>query len=232
VNDSPVNLSILRELGSQLIDIHSQHQNVYLQTPAFQMQVLDLFAGQQEKCEDYRRNFSEYRRLNEQLEELCRQSDAAREELDYARYQLEQLEAARLKEGEQEALEQELEALSHAEEIKAALMQASELSGDGEEGRFCSDATALRHQCPAPHRAPLPPGPRLPRTTGESVLIELRDVAADCARLSESTEYEPGRITFIQERLSTLFALQQKYKTTSVAGLLALRDQWPRELNR
>ena len=123
VNDSPVNLSVLKELGALLIDIHSQHQNIYLQSLAFQLEILDTYAQQTNEVASYARVYAQYRKLQTELEELQAAAQQQRTELDYHRFRYEELDAVKLRDGEQEELEEELGTLTHAEEIKTGLAQ-------------------------------------------------------------------------------------------------------------
>lgn len=231
VNDSPVTISVLKDLGSRLIDIHSQHQNVYIQTPAFQRHVLDQFAGHSEKTEQYRILFVKYKQLAESLRELRREAQAAQQDLDYARFQFGQLEAANLKEQEQEVLELELGTLTHAEEIKTGLKQVAAFI-EGDEDRPATSAQ-LRECITTLHRIQnhfAPAKDYLQRI--ESALVDLRDISFDCARQSEVMEFDALRIGHIQERLGLLYALQQKFRVTSVQELMVLHQEWGDKIER
>ncbi|MCR5714284.1 MAG: DNA repair protein RecN [Bacteroidales bacterium] len=221
VNDSPVNLTILKELGTRLIDIHSQHQQIYLTQPSFQMQVTDSFAGQLEEVETFRNACRDYRKQCAEYDaclEACRTRQAER---DYLEFQYKQLVDAHLQEGEQQALEEEAEMLSHAEDIKQAL-------NDLQDSLSQSEQPLLDRLRQAGHTAARI-APYLPAATDyagrlEQAYIDLKDLAEDIARQNERTEYRPERLAAIEERLQLLYTLQQKHRVGNTEALIALRD--------
>ena len=222
INDSPVNLSILKDLGEQLIDIHSQHQNIYLQTPAFQLEILDTYAQQTDEVTAYTRAFSRYRKLQTELDELQAAAHQQRTELDYHRFRFEELEVAKLQDGEQETLEEELKALTHAEEIQTGLAQVNTLldADDLSVTQMLKSAmTTLSKLQNVYHPA------EGFRHRIESSLIELRDIAAETERIAETTELNPERLEEVHTRLDLLYSLQQKHRVSSVKELMAIRDE-------
>ncbi|MDR2037035.1 MAG: DNA repair protein RecN [Bacteroidales bacterium] len=222
VNDSPVNLSILKELGAELIDIHSQHQNIYLESANFQLQILDTYAQQLDTLYEYNRVFSHYKKLLSELDQLRNAAKQSKSELDYHRFRFEELYAAKLQDGEQETLEEELKILTHAEEIKsglsqvAALLEADEISVTQLLKSATSTLTRLQSVCS-------PAVNFLQRI--ESSLIELKDIAIETERIAEATEHDPARLEEVNARLDLLYALQQKHKVTSVKELIAIREE-------
>jgi len=131
INDTPVNISLLKLLGDKLIDIHSQHENLYLENPVFQLEILDTIANQSSSLQQYKENYQAYRKLLSDYQTLCETNEKQKSDLDYLQFQFNQLNEAKLKEEELEDLEAEYQTLSHAEEIKSHLNFISEtLSGD------------------------------------------------------------------------------------------------------
>jgi DNA repair protein RecN (Recombination protein N) len=221
VNDSPVNLSVLKELGAQLIDIHSQHQNIYLQSPVFQLEILDTYAQQIEGVAAYAHAYAHYRKLQTELEELQQTAGQQRAELDYHRFRYGELEAAKLQGGEQEALEEELDALTHAEEIKTGLAQVNVLldADDLSVAQILKSALSTLSKLQNIYH----PAKNF-RQRIESSLIELRDVAVEAGRIAESMEFNPGRLGEVSARLDLLYSLQQKHRVSSVNELMTIRD--------
>lgn len=221
VNDSPVNLSVLKDLGTQLIDIHSQHQNIYLQSAVFQLRILDTYAQQLDAVAAYNREYLHCRKLRDELDELENTANQYKSELDYHRFRFEELEKARLREGEQEELENELKALTHAEDIKAGLAQVSALL-DSEE---VSVVQMLRSAIGIIGRLKnLLPSADSYLQRIDSSLIELKDISLETERLAESMVHNPERVRAVNERLDLLYALQQKHRVSTVTELLDIRN--------
>ena len=222
VNDSPVNLSVLKEFGALLIDIHSQHQNIYLQSPAFQLEILDTYAQQTHEIAVYAQVYALYRKMQSELEELQAAAQQQRTELDYHRFRYEELEAAKLRDGEQEELEKELTTLTHAEEIKTglaqvnALLDADEVSVAQMLKSALSTLSKLQNVYPPAESF----GQRI-----ESSLIELRDIAAETDRMAEAMELNPTRLDEVNTRLDLMYSLQQKHRVSSVKELMEIRDE-------
>jgi DNA repair protein RecN (Recombination protein N) len=221
INDTPVNLNLLKEFGSQLVDIHSQHHNLILSENRFQLDVIDVIAGNSLRLQEYHSRYREYMKAREYFENLKEMSEKAGADLDYLNFQLNQLTDARLVEGEQARIEEELQILTHAGEIKETLLQScSALDGDdtsllvllkevlhgmGRIKSFFPDIAEL-HQ-------------RL-----QSLLIELKDISDELGILESTTDFDPGRADFINERLDLLYSLQQKHHVTSVEELIGIRE--------
>ncbi len=221
VNDTPVTLQLLRELTLRLIDIHSQHQNLELNTQQFQLQLVDTVAQSDEALKSYQSVYREFNTALQALTALKEKAARSHADLDYLTFQFRQLEDARLVEGEQESLEEERNRLTHAEEIKGALVKVAELlRGDHfpvvsrlkesvtlmeKAGAFLKEATEL-HQ-------------RL-----QSSYIELADLAHETERLAEKTENDPQRLEEISLRLDLIYSLEQKHQLPTVEALIALKD--------
>jgi DNA repair protein RecN (Recombination protein N) len=222
INDTPVNLNIIKEIGDKLIDIHSQHQTLMLNDNSFQLNVIDSFAGVEKLKSDYRVSYASYRKIRKELAEVREKSDRNKADLEYYQFQLSQLEEARLKAGEQEELESEQEMLSHAEEIQLALGGASNLfSADGS-----SILLMLREVKSNLLRIKgfLPNGESILART-ESALIELDDLASDLEKLSNAVEADPERLTKLNNRLDTIYSLIQKHRVNNLAELLARKEE-------
>ena len=224
INDTPVQLSLLKTLGEQLIDIHSQHKNLLLSQENFQLSVLDILADNAALLAEYKTEYQHYnqqvRRYNE-LTETLRQS---RDNEEFLRFQLNQLAEANLQAGEQEELETELETLEHAEDIKQALYVASAmLQAGGDE----ADALQLLRRCRQSVDAVAvfsPAAEELSRRL-ESCCIELKDIAEEIESHCNDIEYDPARLNFVNERLNTIYTLEKKHRLDSVEALLALQQE-------
>lgn len=222
VNDTPVQLAILKELGEQLIDIHSQHKNLLLGKEDFQLNVLDILAQNQEHLQQYRKQYLLYKELQRQLHDAIEAHRKSQDDEEYLRFQANQLAEANLVAGEQEEMEQELDTLQHAEEIKQAIYGANGLlQGMGEQ----ADALQLIGQAKQ-----LVDGISNVWTEGsalverlESCYIELKDIADELSSADSSIDFDPDRIAYINERLSTIYDLQKKHHVDTVEDLIDLQ---------
>lgn len=217
INDTPVTLALMRELGEQLIDVHSQHQNLLLSKEDFQLNVVDIIARDRQQLADYRVAFAEYRSAQRRLEELREQIATSRDNEDFLRFQQKELSEANLASGEQEQLEQEAELMSHAEDIKRALHEADYgLSGDdtGIVNLTRSIATQLRSVADV-----YPEAQELAERL-ESCFVELKDISQEIASKVDDVEYDPQRFNLITQRLDTIYTLQQKFHVQTVDELL------------
>lgn len=227
VNDSPVPLAILKELGTKLIDIHSQHQNLLLGDNRFQLRVVDVMAENEILLILYKKEYTRYQGLRKALSALKERAAQSKQEEDYIRFQLDQLEEANLQPNEQEELEQEQETLSHAEEIKSSLYRVSSCLDGEEQGvvsllkESLSSMEALERYFPRAKEI----AERL-----RSAYIDLNDLASEMEGMIEDVEFNPDRLAWVNERLDTLYALQQKHRVSSVDDLIALRDQFRAQL--
>lgn len=227
VNDSPVPLSVVKELGSRLIDIHSQHQNLLLGDNRFQLKVIDVMAENDILLILYRKEYSRYQSLKKELKELTEKALQTKQEEDYVRFQLEQLADAGLVAGEQEELEQELETLSHAEEIKGSLYKITRLLDGEEQGAVqlikeaLSTADSLERYYPKAKEI----AERL-----RSAYIDMNDLASETEVLKEDIEFNPERLDWVNERLNTLYTLEQKHRVSKVEELMELLDKYNKQL--
>ena len=217
INDTPVTLALMRELGEQLIDVHSQHQNLLLSKEDFQLNVVDIIARDRQQLAEYRAAFAEYRSAQRRLEELREQIATSRDNEDFLRFQQKELSEANLASGEQEQLEQEAELMSHAEDIKRALHEADYgLSGDdtGIVNLTRSIAAQLRSVADV-----YPEAQELAERL-ESCFVELKDISQEIASKVDDVEYDPQRFNLITQRLDTIYTLQQKFHVQTVDELL------------
>lgn len=227
INDTPVNLPLLRELSLRLIDIHSQHQNLELSGQKFQLQLVDLVAGSEPQLNGYRALYDETSSLARKLEEVREAARTARAELDYHEFQYNQLEEARLKAGEQEELEEERERLLHAGEIKEGFSQVADLL-DGDHFPVLQQLKeSVRHLDKI--RGFLKEAAELHGRL-ESTYLELKDIAAEVSHNAENIEFQPARLQAVSDRLDLVYTLQQKHQVATVEELLALQDELGRKI--
>lgn len=222
INDTPVTLATLKELGDALIDIHSQHQTLGLGDKGYQLAILDAVAGNTGLLAEYKSTFSAYKKAKAELNSLLDEQRRSLAEADYINFQLTELLEANLQEGEQETLENELQSLTHAEDIKQSLFKALGILGDGEQNVLTalSDVkgaltTAAKHSKPADEL--------LQRL--QSSLIELKDIHQEIDALQDHISFNPNRTEEITNRLDTIYRLQKKHNLTTVTDLLALQTR-------
>ena len=224
VNDTPVALPALRELGDKLIDIHSQHKNLLLATENFQLQVLDTLAADTPLREDYERTFIIYTNACHRLAEAQAALEQSQADEDYLRFQLQQLEELNLESGRQDEMEREQQVLEHAEEIKAALWTAScAMQGDGES----QGAIALLHSAQRQLESissMLESSAELTERL-ESALIEVRDIASSVEAEADAVSVDPARLEVVSEWLSALYSAMRKHHVDDEEALIALRDE-------
>jgi len=222
VNDTPVNLNLMKELGEKLIDIHSQHATLEINDPEFQLLVVDAVAGHGELLNDYRTKFKSYKKETTKLDRLIQDRDKAKADLDYYQFQFDELEKAGLSANEQETLEQELYTLSNAEEIKRNLLGALYLMHEGETSAIIQLREAC-HQLSTLERY----NPQIAELYQRlnSTLIELKDIAAEIETIERQTHTNEARAAEVNNRLSTLYNLQKKHRVNSTDELLQLQDE-------
>lgn len=228
VNDSPVSLSIVKELGTRLIDIHSQHQNLLLGDNKFQLKVIDVMAENDILLIIYKKEFTRYQSLKRELKHLIEKAQQSMKDADYVRFQLDQLVEASLKEGEQEELEQELETLSHAEDIKGGLYKINTLL-DGEEGgsvQLIKEALHVAEQQESYYPKMTEVAERL-----RSAYIDLNDLASETAIMKDDIEFDPERLDLVNERLDMIYGLQQKHHVSTIDELIGLRNKFEGQLS-
>ena len=222
INDTPVTVNILKELGDRLIDIHSQHQTLMLNDNSFQLNLIDSFSGTAGIKNEYRETYSNYRRLKKEYTSIKEKADKNKADLEYYQFQYNQLDEAKLKSGEQTELEAEQELLGHTEEIKLALGSSSNLFlAEG-----ISILSMLREVKSYLGRIItfLPESESLLSRT-ESALIELDDLAAEVEKLTVSIEADPQRLAMVNNRLDNIYTLIQKHRVTDLGELIKKKDE-------
>ncbi len=222
VNDTPVNLTLLKQLGEKLIDIHSQHATLEINDPDFQLLVVDSVAGHSDFLTDYRSKFKAYKKDSGRLQLLISASDKAKADLDYYQFQFDELEKANLVAGEQEKLEQQLYTLNNAEEIKRSLLAAIHLVQDGEASALLQMREATHHLASLEK---FNPGIAEQHERLKSVTIELKDIAAEIENIEQRTHTDEARVAEINERLHIIYTLQKKHRLSTTADLLVLQDE-------
>jgi DNA repair protein RecN (Recombination protein N) len=222
INDTPVTLTVMKQVGERLIDIHSQHATMEISDPAFQLSVVDTLAGHQQILVDYRIKFKQYKHQQQLLAGLQEKAVEARNKQDYEQFLFNELESAELQSEEQEKLETELQMLNNAESIKRSLLTGYNLLGDEEAAvlpilkevisqlqqieKFNADYEALNERL-------------------RSSLIELKDIASELSGLEENIVFNPSRIEAINNRLDLIYGLQQKHRVNSIPELLSIQEQ-------
>lgn len=222
INDTPVPLTDMRELGEQLVDIHSQHQNLLLQKEDFQLSVVDIIAADGEQRSCYLKAYKAYQAAKKAYEDCVRQTEQSKENEEYLRFQYSELEKAQLQEGEQADLEQQQQILSHVEEIKSALYEANgaiatEESGILDQLRLASDRMS---EITAVY-------PEVKELSGrlESAYIEMKDMADELERRMELIDFDPEELNRVNARLDLLYSLEQRFHFASVEELIGERDR-------
>lgn len=228
INDTPASLSQMKELGEMLIDIHSQHQNLLLNTEGFQLNVVDIIAQDAPLLTRYKNCYSQYRTSSKALAEAIQEAEKNRADEDYIRFQLEQLSEVDLKEGEQEELEQESDILSHAEEIKSGLYWVDNTL-NGDEGSILQNLKEAQNKL-RDLGSIFPPSQELHERM-ESCYIELKDLEHEISRQSEEVEFNPQRLEYVNERLNQIYTLQQKHHVGSITELLEIEQSFREKLN-
>lgn len=228
INDTPVSLSMLKELGEQLVDVHSQHQNLLLQKQDFQLNVVDIIAQDQKELAAYQQTFSQLQAAKSQLQKLKDDIERNRQSLDFLKFQYEELDNARLTEGEQEELEQQSETMEHAEDIKTALYEADNALYDDQTGAVTQVRTA-KNALNGISKV-------MPKTTElaerlESCRIELKDIADEVSAMLEDTDFDPSELDRINSRLDRIYELEKKYHADTVEELISQRDELHQKLN-
>ena len=228
INDTPVALSLMRELGESLVDIHSQHQNLLLQKEDFQLNVVDIIAQDSKLLGDYRATYNQYRQAQQRLAKMEEEIARSRENEEFLKFQFKELEHAQLVEGEQESLEQEAETLTHAEDIKTALYDADNTLTN-EDGSIlerlkstCQQLASIKEVYPAIAEA----AERL-----DSSYIELKDIAQEIGTNVDRVDFEPARLDEINSRLDTIYSLQQKFHVQDINALIEIRDNIKQQLD-
>lgn len=229
INDTPVTLNQLRDLGCRLIDIHSQHQNLALGTQPFQLDVVDTIAANSAAKTAYEQSFDTWSELKTRLARLKKEFETDNTDREYLEFQLEGLDNAKLVDGEQDELEQESDILDHAEEIKQELFSASQILNADEDGCIRKLRSALQSLNNAQKN--YPQAQELAERL-ESCLIEIKDIADTVDDAQESVNFDPARLEQVNERLDLIYSLEKKHKKENIAQLLELAESIRKRLDR
>ena len=229
INDTPVTLDTMRRIGLYLMDVHSQHDSLLLTSNTFQLQVVDDFASNHSLKEAYNTHYKTYKKASKQHEQLLADAAESRKEEDYDTYLLEELAKANLQAGEQASLEEALEVLENAEEIKVRLSNTDALLANGEPAIINMLYEAQNNLKGAANFSAQYESlcNRL-----ESCLIELQDLSREVEALAENVSFEPDKIELTKERLSLIYQLQQKHQVQSVEELLQIQSDLSTKLEK
>jgi len=222
VNDTPVNLNVLKELGAFLVNVHSQHETLDIGKSVNQFEFLDAYCGNQSELEDYRKEFKNWHALGLEIEQLTEQEKRSKLDLDYFTFQLEELNTAQLKQGELESSEEELATAEHAEEIRLSVDKATQLMADEQQGIMVRirELKQILGKTAAFNRSLETTGNRL-----ESVYAELQDIEGELERIAEDVIIDPQRSKLLRERVDHLNNLLFKHRVRTIEELMALRDE-------
>lgn len=228
INDTPVNLAILKKLGEKLIDVHSQHATLEINDEDFQLLVIDTVAGNQSLLTDYRNIYKSYRNAQSKLKELISQSEQSKSDLDYFQFQFDELDRAKLVAGEQVDLEKELDALSHAEDIKKNLQNAISLLNENEPSAIAQIKEAAISLAGAEkYKVDL----NVLRERLNSCLIEVKDIHSEIEQIEQGSMVNPISLQKLSERLDLIYSLQKKHRVGSEVELIDLRNVISNKLN-
>lgn len=229
INDTPVSLALLKELGDMLMDVHSQHQNLLLGKQDFQLEVVDTLAKDQDALTAYQQAYAAYHDKQRQLRELQEEMERNRQNVDFLQFQYEELANAQLVEDEQEEMEQQRETMTHSEDIKTALYETQQHLSADEQGVL----SLLRKSLSAIHTiTKVYPASEEWTERMESCQIELKDIAQDVEARLDAIDFDPAELERINQRLDKLYDLQKKYHVDTVAALIQQRDELKRQLSQ
>lgn len=228
INDTPAPLSLLKELGERLVDVHSQHQNLLLGKQDFQLNVVDIIAGDGTELAAYRKSFAAYKDAMNRLAKLREEIEQGRINADFMRFQHDELAGAALQAGEQEELEHRADTMNHAEEIKSALYRAdSALTGD-EAGIVSQLKTAISTLNGIANV--MPEADELTKRM-DSCHIELKDISQEISGLLDRTDFNPAELDAVNDRLDRIYGLEKKYKCNTVEELIAMQEELRKKLD-
>ena len=228
INDTPVQLSMLKELGERLVDVHSQHQNLLLNKQDFQLSVLDIIAGDTKELAAYKETFNAYHQAAIELQTLKEEIERNRQNVDFLQFQYQELQGANLMIGEQEELEQKSDTMTHAEDIKSALYTADNALLTEGTGIITSLRNAMSALKGISHV--FPEAEEL-ATRMDSTYIELKDIAQEVGSLLEGIDFDPAELDTVNARLDRLYDLQKKYHADDTEALITLRDSLKQQLD-
>ena len=228
INDTPVSLAVMKSIGQQLVDIHSQHQNLLLQEEDFQLNVVDIIAQDGKQLSDYQQAFKDYQTARKAVVRMEEELAKAAENEDFMRFQYNELQEANLEPGQQEELEQESETLSHVEDIKEALFNAEGILS-GEEANLVESLREVSRTLSGIKGVFADVAEVTERI--DSCYIELKDIAAEVSQLSSHVDYDPKRLDFINDQLGIIYSLEKKHRVETVEELITLRNQLKEQLS-
>ena len=229
INDSPVSLQQMKDLGERLVDIHSQHQNLLLRKEDFQLNVIDLMAGNERERNDYTTAYQSYTQARSQLQALKQQMQASHDNEDFLRFQQSELNDAQLTAGEQEELEEQSQLMSHVEEIKSALYESDNLLNADSTG-IVNGLRTIIYQLHSIENV-FPAAEELASRTDEC-FIELKDISEEISNRLERVDFNPAELESINDRLDHLYSLQQKYHVSSVEELIDIKQNIDEQLSQ
>ena len=229
INDTPVTLAQLRELSQLLVDIHSQHETLFLRKKKFQLSVVDAFSGTLKDISDFSAGFQEYKALQKKLIDLEETERKSKADQDYYQFLFDELNEVNPKPGEQERSEEELAAMTHAEEIKKNLDEVA-LALTGTEDNLTIRISKLQQMVQSSARHLQSLGEISERL--KSAAIELKDISSEVEGISEGVVYNPARIEDIQLRLNEIYRLQQKHRVNTIDELLVLKNDFEKVQNK
>lgn len=229
VNDTPVNLTFLKGISDRLIDIHSQHQNLLLGDPTFQLNIVDTVAKNESLLIDYSFYYKQFKRLLKEKKELEEQNIKLQDDIEYMKFQFDQLKELELKADEQEMLEREGEVLLHAEEIKSGLFGVTQLLNGESNAVLVSVKEIVKNLEKVTAYLPESEGWK---QRADSVYLELDDLVREIESKMEGVEYDPERLLTINARLDQIYSLQKKHKVDNVAGLIQILDDLDGQLQK
>ena len=229
INDSPVSLQQMKDLGERLVDIHSQHQNLLLRKEDFQLNVIDLMAGNERERNDYTTAYQSYTQARRQLQALKQQMQASHDNEDFLRFQQSELNDAHLTAGEQEELEEQSQLMSHVEEIKSALYESDNLLNADSTG-IVNGLRTIINQLHSIENV-FPAAEELASRTDEC-FIELKDISEEISNRLERVDFNPAELERINDRLDHLYSLQQKYHVSSVEELIDIKQNIDEQLSQ
>jgi DNA repair protein RecN (Recombination protein N) len=229
VNDTPVNLETLRRVASQLMDVHSQHDNLLLGANDYQLEIVDTFAQNHELLDTYKKDFLAFHKAQKVYEQLRAEAKESKKEFEYNSFLLDELQKIKLKAGELEVLEQELNKLENAEEVKSKLLLSAEYMNATEQSiiPLLTSTLANLNSISAFGDQYLQLKQRL-----QSCLIELKDIAVEVESEAEEVELDDEKITSIQQRLDVLYNLLQKHQVKTDVELLAIQKDLEQKVNK
>lgn len=228
INDTPVGLNLMKELGEQLIDIHSQHQNLLLQKQDFQLSVVDIIAKNQSLLTQCKKEYAEYNDSKSKLQRAKQSIEESKTNIDFIRFQYNELAALNLQVGEEEILEQQSKTMQHSEDIKSSLYEVDSNLSDESTGiitRLYRSLSAIKSIADV-----LPQAEDITERL-DNTYIELKDISSEVSDMLENIEYDPQELERINNRLDAIYTLQQKHHVNSVEELVRLQEDYKATLD-